>query len=96
MKEMTESEILSLKFYNKTNKAFYSVDKLFLRKIDLLIPFLFPIAYAYCRQLQFSRRYLTKFSMVNVEVKIFHSVLLVEQNSFEAIQEHSVKENEGV
>lgn len=34
--------------------------------------------------------------MVKGEVKIFYFVLLVEQNSFEAIQEHSVKENEGV
>lgn len=33
--------------------------------------------------------------MVKAEVKIFYSVLLFEQNSFEAIQEHSVKENEG-
>lgn len=59
-----------------------------------MVPFLFPIAYAYCKK--FSRRYLTKFSMVKGEVKKFFSVLLVEQNSFEAIQEHSVKENEGV
>lgn len=29
---MTESKILSLKFYNKTNKAFYSVDKFFLEE----------------------------------------------------------------
>lgn len=32
MKNMTESKILSLKFYNKTNKGFYSIDKFFLEE----------------------------------------------------------------